>query len=370
MIIILTARKVKLALFVLIASASLAALGLHCCLSWANQEVVINGELSEVIHLHFDTRNKAVLEEDLATLKSLFHTGKRNGIWAYEHEVIKAKYLRKWSEKQGVRFTGIKSSVKVRRIDSKEDELSANLAVSTEYKYVYQDEPDITTSFRIGTYHSMRMAKSDSGWLVTRQWYTDPFADSLQLDEIKTESAKAYILSQEARDFSDLNKRRVDAVEYADRYCGAANKIEDGFTYNKKYRNYNGIGGDCANFASQILHEGGKFRKTYGWNYNKGGSSAWVNASAFKNYMLYSGRASLISYGNYHKVLKPSYKLLPGDFVAYEKKGDITHISVVTGADSKGYTLVNCHNTDRYRVPWDLGWSNKGIRFWLVRVHY
>ena len=74
--------------------------------------------------------------------------------------------------------------------------------------------------------------------------------------------------------------------------------------------------------------------------------------------------------GNYEKVYKDSYKLLPGDFVAYEKKGDITHISVVSGADSKGYTLVTCHNTDRCDVPWDLGWSDKKMKFWLIRVHF
>ena len=53
-----------------------------------------------------------------------------------------------------------------------------------------------------------------------------------------------------------------------------------------------------------------------------------------------------------------------------QKKGDITHISVVTGADSKGYSLVTCHNTDRNNVPWDLGWSDKKIIFWLVHVNY
>ena len=86
--------------------------------------------------------------------------------------------------------------------------------------------------------------------------------------------------------------------------------------------------------------------------------------------MIYSGRATTIASGKYKDVLNASYKLLPGDYIAYERKGKVCHISVVTGADSKGYTLVNSHNTDRYRVPWDLGWSNSNIRFRLVRVHY
>ena len=153
-------------------------------------------------------------------------------------------------------------------------------------------------------------------------------------------------------------------------YCGAAADEEYDYKYNDNYKNYNHLGGDCANFASQMLFEGGGFKKTYSWNYIKDGSKAWVNAQAFKNYMVYSGRASVIAKGTYQQVYKLSNKLLPGDFVAYEKKGKVTHISVVSGADSKGYSLVNSHNTDRYRVPWDLGWSDKNIKFWLVRVHY
>ena len=91
---------------------------------------------------------------------------------------------------------------------------------------------------------------------------------------------------------------------------------------------------------------------------------------ALKDFMLYSGRASLLAYGSYSEVLKASYKLLPGDIVAYWKKGKVVHVAVVTGADSRGYALVNCHNTDRYRVPWDLGWSDSRIRFYLLRAHY
>jgi len=208
-------------------------------------------------------------------------------------------------------------------------------------------------------------------WLISKEWYNDPFADSLKLDNIKVDSIREYILSQGPRDFSNIGERRQNAVEYAHRYCGAASEEKYGFQYNKKYRNYNSQGGDCANFASQILYEGGKFKKTYSWNYDKKGATrAWLNAQGFKDYMISSGRASLIAYGSYEKVYKASYKLLPGDFVAYEKKGKVTHISVVTGADSKGYALVTCHNTDRNDVPWDLGWSNSNIRFWLVRVHY
>lgn len=325
-------------------------------------------EVAQEIQRIFKVRTHATLKEDQKILQNLYDREKKYGVWAYEHELKKMKYLHQWSQKQGIKFTDITPHVVIKWIKEREEGFRVNLVVSSAYQYVYENEPEAMNMFRIGTYHSLDIHKIEDTWKITREWYTDPFADSLHLDEMKTNDVRAYILSQKSRSNEALMERRKKAVEYADRYCGAA--AEKDYAYNKKYRNYNPQGGDCANFASQILHEGGNFKKTYTWNYNKGGSKAWVNAQAFKNYMIYSGRASVVAYGTYDKVYKAAYKLLPGDFVAYEKKGKITHISVVTGSDTKGYTLVNSHNTDRYRVPWDLGWNDKGIKFWLVHVHF
>jgi len=336
----------------------------------ASSSIISKEEFAVLIQYLFDVRNRAFLEQDEEALKSLYKTDTKYGTWAYEHQAKKMKYLVNWADKQGVEFTKMKTKTVVNWVKAKGSGVTANLTCSTEYRYVYQNEPHKENMLRIGTYHSIDLVPIGDEWLITREWYTDPFADSLSLENIKVEENREFIMSHEPRDFSNLNERRIKAVEYADKYCGAAADEKYGFSYNKKYKNYNSLGGDCTNFASQILHEGGGFRKTSAWNYDKDGSKAWVNAQAFKDYMLYSGRASLIAHGTYDKVFKASYKLLPGDFIAYERKGKVVHISVVTGADSKGYTLVNSHNTDRYRVPWDLGWSDKNIKFWLVRVHY
>ncbi|WP_127837147.1 amidase domain-containing protein [Clostridium prolinivorans] len=328
-------------------------------------------EVTKALEQIFEIRNRAILTQDVEMIESIYDLDTKYGTWAMEYEIKKLKYLHNWAEKQGVKFTEINPTLVIRSIKGNNNKYSVNLLCSTEYKYVYENQENEINSSRIGTYHTINLLNKDGVFIITKEWYTDPFADSLNLENIKADDIKQYILSQEKRDFSSLNERRIKAVEYSERYCGAASEEKYGFKYNKKYRDYNPQGGDCANFASQILYEGGKFKKNKAWNYdNKGATRAWLNADGFKNYMLNSGRASLIAYGSYEKVYKASYKLLPGDFIAYEKKGDVTHISVVTGADSRGYSLVTCHNTDRNKVPWDLGWSNKNIKFWLVRVHY
>jgi len=329
-------------------------------------EKLLTLKVQEIFH----TRNKAILDRNPDFLDSLYDKTVRNGQWAYEHEIKKMKYLHNWSEKQSVKFTKIDCTTIVRSIKKKGNGYTLNILASTEYEYYYVDSPEVKNIFRIGTYHSLDLIPKDNNLLITKEWYTDPFEDSLNLDEIKSQSISEIILSGKPKDLSSLNEKRIKAVEYADKFCGAASLPEYGFKYNPRYRNYNSLGGDCTNFASQIMYEGG-FRKNNTWNYSNGsGSRAWINAQAFKNYMLYSGRASLVASGSYDKVLKASYKLVPGDFIAYEKKGKIVHISIVTGEDSKGYILVNSHNSDRYRVPWDLGWNDKGIKFWLIHVHF
>ncbi|MCM0647156.1 amidase domain-containing protein [Clostridium swellfunianum] len=328
-------------------------------------------EVTKAIEEIFINRNQAILNGDMEFIQSIYDMNTKYGTWAFEYEQRKVKYLHNWAEKQGVRFVEINPKVVVRRVKGGNGSYSANLLCSTEYKYVYEGDSDTVNSSRIGTYHNLNLVKKEEGWIITKEWYKDPFGDSLNLENIKADDIRQYILSQPARDLSGISERRKNAVAYADKYCGAASEEQHEFKYNKKYRDYNPQGGDCANFASQILFEGGKFKKTGGWNYDGNGATGpWLNADKFKNYWVGSGRASVIAYGSYEKVYKASYKLLPGDFVAYENKGDITHISVVTGADSKGYSLVSCHNSDRHRVPWDLGWSNRKIRYWLVRVHY
>lgn len=319
----------------------------------------------------FDYRNKALLEKNTDILKELYDIDKKTGLWAYEHEEKKMKYLENWSNKQGVKFKDIKTRVKVKKIREREPDLYGIICdVSTEYKYYYENDPENINMFRIGTNHYLNVIIRDNQYVIVKEWYTDPFADSLNLENIKSDDIRNYIMNKEKVDIN-LTDEQEKAIGYAHRYCGVAADEEHGFDFNKKYRNYNPEGGDCANFASQIMFESGRFKQNQTWNcYSGEGTKAWVNAQGFKNYMVNSGRGSLVARGSYENVYKEAYSLVPGDFVGYEKGGRITHVSTVTGVDSKGYPLVTCHNTDRLLVPWDLGWSDKTIKFHIIKVHY
>ena len=331
------------------------------------ENLTLESQIQEI----FNIRNKAILEEDIDILKSIYDKETPNGLLAYDHEIDKIKYLNQWANKQAARFNKIESKIFLRKTEEKSDGYSVNLAITTEYEYKYNDSTTGTNSFRICTYPSLDLIPIKDSWMISWEWYSDPFVNALDMDKMDIEWIKEMISAGMEKDISNLSNRRLGALNYAREYSGVAKPPDYDFQYNSKYKNYNFLGGNCTNFASQTLYEGGGFNKTPIWNYSGGqGSRAWVNASEFNNYMVYSGRASLISKGTYEEVLKDSYKLLPGDYIAYEKKGRVAHIGIVSGIDSKGYSLVNTHNPDFDRVPWDLGWSGDEIKFWLVHVNY
>ena len=319
----------------------------------------------------FLNRNSSILTRDCEGLKVFYDLDKKVGKWAYENEVTKTKYFTNWCEKQCVSFTKINSIIKVSKVKEIEKDVYNIICYAcTKFCYSYEDEPNIENYFKLGTCHYINLKKDNDKYIIIKEWYTDPLADSLDLNNIECTEIKNTILSHKKPDFT-IDERTQKAIDYAHEYCGISDNDEHLFKYNKEYKNFNPDGGDCANFASQIMFEGGGFKKNSVWNYcNKSATNAWINAQGFKNYLINSGRGTYIAKGYYCDTYKDSFNLRPGDIVAYEKKGRITHVSTVTGLDSKGYPLVTCHNTDRMLVPYDLGWSNNNIKFHFIDVHY
>lgn len=366
-LVILKKKHIKYFAFLLLLTATLFIL---------SQGVILRAfsgfeqDIAQFVGDLIENRNQALLDSNFDLLQKFYNRKTTLGLYAYDHQVKKINYLRDWAEKQGIIFTNIHSNVEVRSVKEKGNGFSINCSVFTTYSYAYVDALDVINKFKMGTYHSIDINGSTENLLIEREWYTDPFADSMNADTSKNENLTQVILSGKPKDLSNLIERRKNALTYADKYCGLSDDPSDKFEYNKKYKNYNYSGGDCANFASQMLYEGGQFKMNPTWGYYGEGSKAWVNANALADYLIYSKRASLVAQGSYSKILKASYNLQPGDIIAYCKKGKVAHVSIVTGADSKGYILVNCHNADRYRVPWDLGWSDSGITFKLIHVHY
>jgi hypothetical protein len=331
--------------------------------------LTVDDEIKNVLDDYFKQRCSALITGDITPVKGQFDLSSVYGKWSYEHEVKRIKFARDWSLVRELTFRECETKLKIFSIKGGSNSVKLYLSDRTRMSYTYNDDESGTLNeFCIGTTHSLNLVKKNNSWYVTVDWYEDPLEDTIALPKsIPTSTTEG-----ETYEYGWLKYNRSKAVEYADKYCGANFYIEDGYKYNRKYRNFAVQGGDCANFVSQALSdkEAGGIRMGSGWLYKGGEASAsWVNAGAFTKNMINSGRAKLISRGKYEKIVNYTKYISPGDIISYEKDGDIVHVSIVTAIDSMGVPLVNSHTNDRYHVPWDLGWNSGNVNFWLLKIN-
>lgn len=346
----------------------------------------------------YDKRSEAFITGDVDSFKEYYDTSQKFGVWALEHEIKRIQYLNSWAAERNMKFMKVQSAIRINR--KRGNDCRVVMAVEETYKfdYIYPEKQDnYLNSFGVGIRHSVNMVKKQDKWVIYNDWYTDCFEDALKAysgdtnmepfqnkKESSNENNKAYI---DYKWQEELSEKRMKSVAYADKYCGAAWGSGNNYKYNKKYMDYTGIGGDCTNFVSQTLgdkKEGAALPFRNGWHCEcpkagrGSGSKAWVNTDAFMSHLIYSGIGRVIKKGTFSQITKPSDTdiqgfagaTMPGDVVAYEKKGNIDHFAIITSKDSNGYPLVNSHTTDRYHVPWDLGWGDNGIKFFLIHINY
>ncbi len=114
-------------------------------------------------------------------------------------------------------------------------------------------------------------------------------------------------------DFIPYDRRA--AVSYAHRWA---------YDRNPRYYDYEEIGGDCTNFASQCLYTGTgimNFTPTFGWYYRDANdkSPSWTGVPYFWNFLT----ESAIRPGPFG-VESDLFRIQPGDFVQLELNGDET----------------------------------------------
>ncbi|MCB2288541.1 amidase domain-containing protein [Clostridium sp. CS001] len=356
----------------------------------------INPDQTEVTKLLEDIykdRCSMFISRDITNLSSYYDLSQKLGRWSLEHEVKRFKYFNDWSSQRGMDFIKVESTPKVRKVVA--TPRGIRLLVDEYYKFEYtykNDTAPITNAFGVGLIHSMELIKSEEKWVIYSDWYLDCFEDALksysgELKDLKLDKniQTIYALGNcpkiitEAKVTSKGCYNKTNAVKYADKYCGIPWASEGLVKYNKKYTNYTGNGGNCTNYVSQSIgdKDGGGLRFDSTWKYEgASGTSAWVNADAFKNYLIYSGRGKVLGKGTFAQLIAPLpgypcgavQKLDIGDLICYAKGNDIDHFAIVTGFDNHGYPLVNTHTIDRYHVPWDLGWGDKNINFYLIHL--
>lgn len=134
---------------------------------------------------------------------------------------------------------------------------------------------------------------------------------------------------------------RAKAVDYAEKWA---------FARNPKFSNFDTMGGDCTNFASQCLFSGCgvmNYTPTFGWFYSgqNSRSPAWSGVEFLYRFLV-SNRST-----GPHAAEITTEAVMPGDLVQLgHSDGHFYHTPVVVAVSPEGI-LVAAHTFDAFRRP-------------------
>ncbi|MFZ5825223.1 MAG: amidase domain-containing protein [Bacillota bacterium] len=304
-------------------------------------------------------------------LERFYDLSVQGGKFAHVHETGRIQYVQSWAAARKLRIGEARTYVTNLRVKQSGETATISLIARTRLGYTY-DGQATKNEMGIGSWHWLQVVRKDGEWKVQKEFYLDALGSEwsepyVPKAEAKPSAGPAEVDPEEAIPVARGRLDRAGARAYAEKYCGAAWGCGNNSDYNERYQSYRNLGGDCANFASQTLVEGGKLKPDWIWRHDKAGSTCWVNAQSFVRYLTSSGRAALLARGTYPKVVGALSRLEPGDIIGYQLKGTITHVSIVTGKDSAGVPIVAAHTADRFRNPWDLGWDKKTV-YWILHL--
>lgn len=154
-----------------------------------------------------------------------------------------------------------------------------------------------------------------------------------------------------------LEYDREQAVAYAKKWA---------YARNPKYFNFNSLGGDCTNFASQCLFAGAmqmNYTPDIGWYYKSASdrAAAWTGVEYFYNFLIGNAQKPIGNgAGPFGEPCHVS-ELEIGDFVQFGREtGDFYHTPVVVGF-ARGEPLFATHSYDSFNRPLS-SWRYERIR--------
>ncbi|HEY4552716.1 MAG TPA: amidase domain-containing protein [Bacillaceae bacterium] len=392
------------ALSVLASSLILPATGI------ASTSTINQGDkngLEAVIDNYFDFREHQVINPSSQRANKEIHPSATKSVELFE--VQREQKYRQMEKKLDIKVVQAKGTTYMNKIEVNGDKATAYV-----YEWVTMDykSPDNKLDYMgMGTWHSITFEKKNKNWKITDVSYDEgPLTEvttpdivrlqeqqnekmpqmngepvnstQLDKDDIMLHPSVKGQLVDNSTESTTMPYKRDGVVSYADRYVkpGAYGANYETY-YNPAYKNFNPAGGDCANYVSQSMYEGGtlpmigkaaRSKANGAWWYDNRGTSSTSDDLVTENWSWtgahYHRTHIGISYGTSTVNSPTATDIVKGNPVYYDWDGNgwYDHVTIAVGTNSSGVPVVNSHNKDYHRVKWNYGAS--GTKYSTVKI--
>lgn len=290
-------------------------------------------------------------------------------------ELDRQAHISAWAEDLQLTIIRQESTYSVTSVLSSNDsETKVLVYIWTNLEYINDGEPENTYLMGFGIDHILTVQQGTNGELTV---IGDSFVDNIFHYSAGEPEDIALLQSSHEEDIcKELDAlytvEGTNIVPYAAYNASAAIAYSDKWirhvpggdsismspkNYNPEYYYYDR--GDCTNFASQCLFEGGMSQDATWWTIKNTGSttpvtgsgkssSAWIGAGYFVRYWKSKGYNAEVR-------LTSSSQAVPGNLIYYTSwDGSNTwyeHVMLIVGVDSTGNILYNAHSDDANHMP-------------------
>jgi len=364
-------RKIKLlSMFVLL----VVLLGASLPISMAQVASSTEAQLMDIARAAVTARNQVMVSGDVeATLKNSFLSSAYSD--AMQQQFVDTLTKRKALADHQQFYTGYQTELTVKNL-----KIEATTAVMEATEYTILDltvgdgDPlaPKTTKYQL---HHVFTFERGKDWMLSEDEVFDGLVPAKPDENLTpvpfppsdpTKPRSGVEREAEAVVMTAINRQAV--VDYAHEYWGP----EDS-DYNPDYRNFNGSGGDCTNFISQALREGGWtdvtgwYRSTSVWWYNLLNQSwTWINPQYWWQFAWNRPRVDHAAFVG---------DLVPGDILQmdFNQDSSMDHSMIVTTKDGSGEIYLTYHTTNTEDRPFsEIFASNPNAWYygWILRDNF
>lgn len=142
-------------------------------------DVNLENSILEYINRLYSIRNDSIFTGNVTDLYKFYDLSTNFGSYSLEHEFKRIAFLRDFSRDKDVTFLSFTSLPTITNLKEKDNLVNITFKEDFSFDYYYNKDPKIIKNFNVDLVHTLELKKTDSSYLVTKDYYIDCFKNGL-----------------------------------------------------------------------------------------------------------------------------------------------------------------------------------------------